>query len=75
MSVTAVLPPPRAVSMSLHRSPWSHWREHFERNRRRPLPRTEEAVGLPPAIARALARSLARFQIARLRALVREGAR
>ena len=42
---------------------WSRWKAHFERNRHRPLPPTVEAVDLPPAVASALARSLARFQI------------
>ncbi len=43
--------------------PWSFWRAHFERNRRRPLPPICDVAALPAAPARALAWSLARFQI------------
>jgi hypothetical protein len=52
------LPPPAAP-----RSPWSRWRSHFERTRRRPLPPLPQRAELPPALASALAWSLARFQI------------
>jgi undecaprenyl diphosphate synthase len=39
---------------------WSHWRAHFEANRRRPLPPVRPPPGLPPALA-ATARRLARL--------------
>jgi hypothetical protein len=44
-------------------SPWPRWRAYFDRNRRRPLPPTGAAADVPPAVAPALAWSLARFQI------------
>lgn len=84
MSVTAALPlSPQPVRRPFRSSPRSHWKGHFERNRRRPLPPTVEAVDLPPDVTSELAhrhilRALAipRQQMAaRLRALVLEGAR
>lgn len=42
---------------------WTRWREHFERNRARPLPPTGAPRDLPPELRAALAWSLARFQI------------
>ena len=42
---------------------WTRWRNHFEGNRRRPLPDLARPVGLAPECARLLASSLARFQL------------
>ena len=58
MSLSAALQGRSAPSPS----DWSWWRAHFERNRARPLP-FEGPAALPVAQARALAWSLARFQI------------
>ena len=65
MSAVAALSFPPVHGVPRH-SPWSRWRAHFERNRGRPLPRTDGAealASLAPAQTEALARSLARFQI------------
>jgi hypothetical protein len=43
--------------------PWAAWRNHFQRNRRRPLPPPASSGELPITTASALAWSLARFQI------------
>jgi hypothetical protein len=43
--------------------PWAAWRNHFQRNRRRPLPPPSIPDELPGRTAAALAWSLARFQI------------
>lgn len=43
---------------------FGHWRRHFEDNQRRPLPEVAPPADLAPAHRRALAWSLARFQIA-----------
>jgi hypothetical protein len=51
------------VPNSSSQSPWSRWRAHFERNRQRPIPRTDGPADLPAEQADALAWSLARFQI------------
>jgi len=42
---------------------WNDWTEHFERNRTRALPALERDVTLAPPVSRALATSLARFQV------------
>ncbi|HET6149074.1 MAG TPA: ferritin-like domain-containing protein [Polyangia bacterium] len=42
---------------------WNDWRQHFEANRGRPLPPVTPPADLSPALASALARSLARFQV------------
>lgn len=42
---------------------WSAWRRHFERNKRRPLPRVDDAGEIPDAWRAPLSRSLARFQL------------
>jgi len=43
--------------------PWAAWRDHFLKNRRRPLPAPAAPGELSPLAAAALAWSLARFQI------------
>jgi len=42
---------------------WNDWTAHFERNRTRALPAIERDVTLAPELSRALAASLARFQV------------
>ncbi|HEX3757630.1 MAG TPA: hypothetical protein VHW23_02950 [Kofleriaceae bacterium] len=42
---------------------FGHWQRHFEHNQRRPLPEVTPPADLAPAQRRALAWSLARFQI------------
>lgn len=59
MSPAAAFPLP----LPSREAPWGTWRAHFEGNRRRPLPPTARVTELPAAVACALARSLARFQI------------
>jgi hypothetical protein len=62
VTMSIALAPAASISAAAA-PPWSFWRAHFERNRRRALPPIRDAAALPPSQARALAWSLARFQI------------
>jgi hypothetical protein len=63
MTIAAALPCPLRTASPAPPSPWTRWRAHFERNRARPLPPVDDAPELGRDEARALAWSLARFQI------------